>query len=661
MHMRGETDGVGTSADGVGAAVLPLRREPVRPLPRPRRRLLSLLTAVPVLAAGVATLGTLGGSHPPAAAGPPPAESDGQVEAVVLRDWVVAPDPHDRGAALGWPSGGFAGQPVQVPSVVDPHPILGKAGARNYDGSVAWYRTRFEASRAGQYALRFESVNHRASVWVDGRRVGGHVGTYLPFEFHFGAGQGLHTVVARADWRSPALQSSEGFHRTWFNFGGINRAVTVRALGPSQLFGPALQTRLVGSGDGQRAQVAVSVVAHNTAAPRRLSVAGTLTHGDQRISLRFAPHQVGQRASALFTASASIPHPALWAPGHPNLYDLELSVPGETAYRARVGLRQLTWTGGHLMLNGHPIVLRGASLQEDARNHGDALTPTDQAQLVNGLVAIGANATRSQHPLDGGLLARLDAAGILVWQGVGPVDAPGAWTSRTPKLLRMAERRVRATVRQEGLHPSVVAWNLANEVAGNGHPGGEARYVQDMTRGLHFMDPGRMVAIDVWGDHPPVVAGPLYRNVDAIGATNYMGWYEHTTSPPSVVAAQIRHRLAALRATFPGRVLIVSEFGAEANTENPANQPGGYNFQAQLLGLHLNTYQTIPGLSGMLVWDLRDFAVAPSFAGGSIRHTVPGIRLVKGLNQKGLYTYSGRPKPAVAVVRQAFTVPQPRG
>jgi hypothetical protein len=41
----------------------------------------------------------------------------------------------------------------------------------------------------------------------------------------------------------------------------------------------------------------------------------------------------------------------------------------------------------------------------------------------------------------------------------------------------------------------------------------------------------------------------------------------------------------------------------------------------------------------------------PTFGGGSIRHTLPGLRLVAGINQKGLFTYGGRPKPAVAAVR----------
>jgi hypothetical protein len=56
----------------------------------------------------------------------------------------------------------------------------------------------------------------------------------------------------------------------------------------------------------------------------------------------------------------------------------------------------------------------------------------------------------------------------------------------------------------------------------------------------------------------------------------------------------------------------------------------------------------------MLIWILRDFAVAPSFAGGSIHRQVPGIHIVRGINQKGLFTYSGAEKPAVAMVRSIF-------
>jgi hypothetical protein len=146
----------------------------------------------------------------------------------------------------------------------------------------------------------------------------------------------------------------------------------------------------------------------------------------------------------------------------------------------------------------------------------------------------------------------------------------------------------------------------------------------------------------------------LYGNVDAVGVTNYLGWYEPPVAPRSAVVAAIERRMTDLRRVFAGKVFVVSEFGAEANGDNPPDVAGGYAFQSRLLMTHIDAYGRVPGLSGMLVWDLRDFAVAPSFAGGSIRHVAPSIQLVRGLNQKGLIAYDGRPKPAAAAVRRAF-------
>src|SRR5205085_5744576 len=146
--------------------------------------------------------------------------------------------------------------------------------------------------------------------------------------------------------------------------------------------------------------------------------------------------------------------------------------------RQRVALPQVTWAKGRLFLNGRPLRLRGASLQEDARGRGDALRPSDQRALVSELTGLGANATRAQHPLDPALLERLDAAGLFVWMGVGPVDSPGSWTSRTPHKRRIARARTMAAVREAQAHPSVLAYNLVNEIAGSGHVGSQDSYLR---------------------------------------------------------------------------------------------------------------------------------------------------------------------------------------
>jgi hypothetical protein len=574
---------------------------------------------------------------------------------IALTRWTLRKDPANRGLSLGWRKGTFGGNAVSVPNVVNATPITGPGGVRNYEGSVAWYRTSFQAPHDGTYALSFESVNYSANVWVDGHALGSHTGFYLPFELRENLTAGTHTLVVRVDWRDPVAQSSQGFHRTWFNWGGIDGEVNVRAIGASELLAPTLHTELTpDTPDAKTATVQVGVEVHNNGPTRTIAPEGTLQNGSQTIPLSFPGQLVGHGQTVSMSAHTTIESPALWSPGSPNLYDLTIAVGQESSYSARVGLRQLSWSGGRMYLNGQRLVLHGASIQEDMPGHGDALTPSDEDALVSELKSIGANATRTQHPLDPGLLERLDAAGILVWQGVGPVDGAGNWTSSTPALRREAGVRVRTSVRQDELHPAILAWNLANEVAGNGHPGGQAQYVQAAARWLHTQDPARMVAVDIWGDHPPKRAGALYRDVDAIAETDYSGWYDSPLDTQAQVSAMIRRRLAAMHRTFAGKVQIISEFGAESNALNATGSPGGYAFQSRLLALHISTYTADAQLSGMLVWDLRDFALTPTFAGGSIAGDLPHLRLLKGLNQKGLFDYAGRAKPAAGVVSRLF-------
>jgi beta-galactosidase/beta-glucuronidase len=562
--------------------------------------------------------------------------------------WVEADDPADYGTTAGWPGGRFPGKLVDVPYVANAAHVTGTAGVAAYRGGIAWYRTTLTAPRTGSYALRFESVHHVATVWLDGREIGTHTGAYLPFEFGLRLREGVpHTLVVRADFRCPTCQKREGWHRTWFNYGGINREVTLRPLARSEVQAPAVHTRLY---RGAAIVDVEATVANRAASTRALQLTGRLG----RTALTFPKVRVAPHTGKRVTTRVVIKDPHLWQPGSPNLYALHLAVPGEGSWDDSVGLREITRAGRDLELNGRRLRLHGASINEDAAGHGDGLTAADMDRVVRELKAIGANATRAQHALSPPLLERLDRAGIMVWQGVGPVDAPGAWTSDTPELAHAARERVRTSVRQEQLHPSVIAWNLANEIAGNGHDASQVAYISDMAQELHAEDPGRIVAVDLWGAHPPRAPGRIYKNVDAVALTNYVGWYEGADESRAQIAARLHATALGFTRLFPKKVLLVSEFGAEANPQNATDAPGGYAYQSWLLRRHIATYRALPQLSGMLVWNLQDFGVAPTFAGGSISSVVPDIHIERGLNTKGLFDYRGTAKPAAAAIRHAF-------
>jgi hypothetical protein len=306
-----------------------------------------------------------------------------------------------------------------------------------------------------------------------------------------------------------------------------------------------------------------------------------------------------------------------------------------------------------LRLNGEPLVLRGAALPPDARGHGDALTPADEARIVADLRALGANATRSQMPLSQSMLGRLDAAGILVWQVVGPWEPAGRWRAVTPARIAAACDRALRTADAQQAHPAILAWTLANEVAGEGQPGERAYFAQTTPR-LHALDPTRPVAADLWGSRITRFGGPPFAGLDAIGMTDYVGWYDDADLGAAAQAAVTQERLARLRTLFAGKPLVITELGAAGSDRSPSSAFGGRRFQADLLARRIRALRRDRTLSGTLVWSLRDYALRPDFRGGSVLLRRPDLKLRAGLNEKGLYDYRGRPKPALAAVRRAF-------
>ena len=109
-----------------------------------------------------------------------------------------------------------------------------------------------------------------------------------------------------------------------------------------------------------------------------------------------------------------------------------------------------------------------------------------------------------------------------------------------------------------------------------------------------------------------------------------------------------------MQRTFPGRVLVISEFGAESNDLNPGGAPGSYSFQARLLAEHIHVYAADPSLTAMMIWLLRGLPPEPDLPGRLDQKRLPNLRLIEALSQKGLFTYGGLAKPAVSVVARMY-------
>ena len=560
--------------------------------------------------------------------------------------WTTRADPRDVGLRRHWQLTGHRTgfRPVSIPNAFNARDLSRKS----FDGRVQWYRARFTAPTAPgviQWRIRFESVNVDATVWLNGAKLGHHRGAYLPFELPARLRHGVNELVIRVDSRgSPGDLPPSNRPRGWWNFGGILREVYLRAVRSFDL-----RDLSVSAAPGNPARAHIGATLRNMSkaalpAPVQIHVTGP---GGFDAKKTIDPGAVPSGESTRIDATIPIPAARLWSPAHPSLYQLTADVPGGQRTTAHFGVR--AWSvgrNGRLLLNGSPVVLRGASFHEQDPVRGAALTPADRDRIVSELHVLGANFAREHYPPNPALLEAFDRAGIVYWEEI-PVWRVRGLQLSSSRYRATALSALRQAILRDRSHASVVAWSVSNETLRGG--AGEAAYFRAARKLLNQLDRTRLLAADK--SLLPVSDLPnAYRLLDAIGLNDYVGWYGGRE-------AQLRGDLAAVRRRYPAKALVITEFGAEANRSGPASQKGTYAFQQRLLARHLGVYDATSWLSGALVWVLRDFAVRPGWTGGN-PHPRPPILF------KGLFTRGGSPKPAVATVRQSFKAAlgrQPRG
>src|SRR5882762_2964258 len=134
--------------------------------------------------------------------------------------------------------------PVDLPHTwnafdsVDPVP--------GYRRDASWYRKSINiapATRGTGHALLFEAANMKADVYVNGVRVGGHVGGYLPFEIdisnviHPGRNEVLVRVDNSIDRQLIPSQSSD-----FVLYGGLTRDVFMITRPPTYIAAVVIDT-----------------------------------------------------------------------------------------------------------------------------------------------------------------------------------------------------------------------------------------------------------------------------------------------------------------------------------------------------------------------------------------------------------------------------------
>jgi beta-galactosidase/beta-glucuronidase len=493
---------------------------------------------------------------------------------------------------------------------------------------VVWYRRTFAADLrpTERLLIHFGAVDYRASVWVNGRHAVDHEGGHTPFRADITAllvGGEEQVVVVRAEDLPGDLTQPRGKqdwrarpHGVWYErTTGIWQPVWIEPVPAARIealrWTADLDRRVL------ELTARVNPATATLADPRlrvRLSLRGELlaetTHA---LTSTTSVQQIGLDAARI----AHDRRAYLWAPDHPNLVDAAVSLLDGPEVVDEVdsyaGLRDVTVSGGRLLLNGRPLFLRMV-LAQNYWPESHLAAPDEQAlrREVELIKELGFNGIRIHQKVeDPRFLYWCDVLGVAVW-----TEMPSAFVFDPVGLTRLT-REWAEVVARDASSPAVLAWVPFNESWGVPQLRSDTaqrhavRALYSLTKALDSSRP--VIGNDGWEQ---VVSDILaVHDYSESGETLRQRYGSYEAVKQTLERVQPYHRSILLPELTPGeQPLMLTEFGGTTyrpDSDEFWNGYGAVNDAAQLLARYeelVSALQASPVLAGYCYTQLTDTA-----------------------------------------------------
>ena len=309
---------------------------------------------------------------------------------------------------------------------------------------IGWYRKHLKLSekREGKrYFLRFDGVFERCRVYVNEALLGEHRYGYSGFSLevteHIKEGENL--IAVRVD-------NSVTITDRWYSGCGIYRKVELLEV-PERFLGIEDVRLTADYADGKGSLV---IEADGKGEQVFAALEGV-----------FGP--VSLQNGRLVAENLDV---CPWSAEKPDLYRLQISVPGQTL-ELSVGFRHVEFVANKgMFINGEPVKLKGVCLHHDAGCVGAAVTRPLLKKRLQVLKSMGCNAIRTSHNIvSTDMMYLCDEMGFYVldecfdkWiQGAYSRFYETDWETDLSYLILRDRNR-----------PSVVMWSVGNEIEDQG-------------------------------------------------------------------------------------------------------------------------------------------------------------------------------------------------
>lgn len=162
-------------------------------------------------------------------------------------------------------------------------------------------------------------------------------------------------------------------------------------------------------------------------------------------------------------------NPLKWTAETPNLYTLTASMKGsDEVIPVNVGFRKIELTGKQILVNGKPVLFKGANRHELDPDGGYVVSPERMLQDIELMKKLNINAVRTCHYPDDPLWYDLcNKYGIYVVAEAN-IESHGMGygeetLAKNPAYKKAHMERNQRNVQRNFNHPSIIFWSLGNE------------------------------------------------------------------------------------------------------------------------------------------------------------------------------------------------------
>lgn len=537
---------------------------------------------------------------------------------------------------------------------------------------AVWYRKQLDipaVAKGKSLFLDIDGAMSHASVWLNGRLVGGWPYGYNSFRLDltpYAKPGGVNQLAIRLD--NPAESAR------WYPGAGLYRNVWLTTADPVHVghWGTVVRTPAV-SAESARIELAVTID-NDGGNAATLDVATQLyaldadgkRAGPVVATLPAQRVQVAARASATVNAAASVAKPRLWGPlpqQKPHRYVAVTTVSRDgkavDRYETPFGIRTLRFDPElGLFVNGEKIMINGVNNHHDLGALGAAFNVRAAERQLEMLQQMGSNAIRMSHnPPAPELLELTDRMGLLVMNEVFD-----SWErKKTPLDFHLIfpdwhEQDLRAMMRRDRNHPSIIMWSVGNEV-GEQYTGEAGAAIGTKLVGIARQeDPTRPITVAMnyaKADMPlPATVDVISLNYQGAGIRSLPGQFPnfHQKFPGKMIVSTESASALSSRGEyqFPVPGVITAPVRPGSGGDPKRQQVSAYELFAADFGTSADrswaAQDQHPYVAGEFVWTGFDYLGEPTPYYGA-RSSYSGIIDLAGFPKDRYYLYQSRWRP----------------